>query len=385
MRLWSVLLLLPVATAIQAATLIGFAELPADTFVPGPTSGQFIEPVNGRTPPFMNQQPVQGFSALLEEKDGSYLALSDNGFGQRSNSSDYLLSMYLVQPDFRTASGGSGIIQIRNIVQLSDPEHYLPYQAVRKTDRLLTGADLDPESFQKAPDGSFWIGEEFNPSLLHFNKKGELLAPPFRLEGLVSVDNPGGKTATLPRSRGFEGMAQSPDGRWLYPMLEGAMIGGEPGLNIYTFDSETSQWVNNRASEPSYRYRLDADATAIGDFTLYSESAGLVIERDSKQGSEAALKKIYHVDFEQIDADGFLLKTLVVDLLKIKDPDDLNRDGSDLFSFPFWTIEGLVVVNRTTLAIVNDNNYPYGPAREAHGAEPDNTEFILVGIEALWE
>ena len=385
MRLWSFLLLLPLATAAQAATLLAYAELPADTFVSGPTSGQFIEPVNGRTPPFVNQQPVQGFSALLKDENNSYLALSDNGFGNRSNSSDYILSMYLVQPDFRTANGGSGAIHVRNIVQFSDPEHHLPYQIVRKTDRLLTGADLDPESFQRALDGSIWIGEEFNPSLLHFNVSGELLAPPFRLEGLASVDNPGGEAANLPRSRGFEGMAQSPDGRWLYPMLEGALIGGEPGLNIYTFDSKAGRFVNNRASEPSYRYRLDADATAIGDFTLYSESAGLVIERDSKQGSEAALKKIYHVGFEQIDSDGFLLKTLVVDLLQIEDPDDLNRDGSDLFTFPFWTIEGMVVVNRTTLAIANDNNYPYGPARETHGAEPDNTEFILIEVEPLWE
>jgi hypothetical protein len=378
-------LLLLQTTAAQAATLIAFAELPADTFVPGPTSGQFIEPVNGRSPPFVDQQPVQGFSALLKDKDGSYLVLSDNGFGQRGNSSDYLLSMYLVQPDFRTASGGSGVIHIKNIVRLSDPDRHLDYSITRDTDRLLTGADLDPESFQRDPDGSIWIGEEFYPSLLHFNRDGELLAAPYTLAGLVSVDNPQGKTATLPRSRGFEGMAQSPDGKMLYPMLEGALIGAEPGLNIYTFNSETKQFVNNAADQPSYRYRLDDGATAIGDFTLYSETAGLVIERDSKQGADAVVKKIYKVDFEQLDDDGFLIKSLVVDLMKIKDPDDLNNDGSDKFTFPYWTIEGLVVVNRTTLAIANDNNYPYGPARESRGAEPDNTEFILLGIAPLWE
>jgi hypothetical protein len=214
--------------------------------------------------------------------------------------------------------------------------------------------------------------------------EGELLAPPFRLEGLASVDDPSGKTATLPRSRGFEGMAQSPDGRWLYPMLEGALIGAEPGLNIYTFDSQNRRFVNDNANEPSYRYRLDADATAIGDFTMYSESAGLVIERDSGQGSKAVLKKIYKVDFEQLDTDGFLLKTLVADLLKIADPNDLNRDGSDQFDFPFWTIEGMIVIDQTTLAIANDNNYPLGPARESRGAEPDNTEFILIKVDPLW-
>ena len=214
------MLLLFQTTAAQAVTLVAFAELPADTFVPGPTSGQFIEPANGREPPFVNQQPVQGFSALLEDSDGSYLVLSDNGFGTRNNSSDYILSIYRVEPEFRTNAGGMGVIHIRKIVQLNDPENFIPYPTARSNDRLLTGADLDPESFQKGPDGSFWIGEEFNPSLLHFDQSGQLLAPPYLLTGLASVDNPRGETATLPPSRGFEGMAQSPDGTKLYPLLE---------------------------------------------------------------------------------------------------------------------------------------------------------------------
>jgi hypothetical protein len=372
------------ATAASPATLIAFAELPADTFRPGPTSGQFIEPANGREPPFLQQQPIQGFSALLRGENGTFIVLSDNGFGKRDNSSDYILSIYLVKPDFRTASGGSGVIHVSNVTELSDPSRFLPYAIARESDHLLTGADLDPESFHQAPDGSFWIGEELNPSLVHFNASGELLAPPYTIKGLASVDNPMGRPATLPRSRGFEGMGQSPDGHWLYPMLEGALLNHEPGLSIYTFDVRNQQFVNNDASNFSYRYRLDEDASAIGDFTLFSGTAGLVIERDSKQGKAAKLKRIYKIDFGQIDAEGFLVKTLVADLLNIKDPNDLNKDGDKQFTFPFWTIEGLVVISSTTLAIVNDNNYPLGPAREARGAEPDSTEFIKLEIDPLW-
>lgn len=377
------LLLLQAATT-SASTLIAFAELPADTFRPGPTSGQFIEPVNGRQPPFFQRQPIQGFSALLKSDNGTFLALSDNGFGKRNNSSDYILSIYLIKPDFRTTDGGSGVIHVNQVIELSDPAHFLPYAIARQSDRLLTGADLDPESFQQSADGSFWIGEELNPSLVHFNSSGELLAPPSTLEGLASVDNPMGKPATLPRSRGFEGMAKSPDGHWLYPLLEGALLEAEAGLSIYTFDIRKQQFVNSDASDFSYRYRLDEDATAIGDFTFFSATAGLVIERDSKQGKAARLKRIYKIDFRQVDADGFLVKTLVADLLNIKDPDDLNRDGNPHFTFPFWTIEGLLVINSTTIAIVNDNNYPLGSARENHAAAPDNSELIKLKIEPLW-
>ena len=149
MRIWTPALLLTLTTAVQAASLVGFAELPADTFIAGPTSGQFIEPVNGRNPPFLNQQPVQGVSSLVKAGEHLYLALSDNGFGSRKNSSDYLLSWYRIQPEFRTRDGGNGSINIDAVTHLSDPDHHLPYTLVRTNDGLLTGADLDPESFRK--------------------------------------------------------------------------------------------------------------------------------------------------------------------------------------------------------------------------------------------
>lgn len=379
------MLLSQTAAVSQAAKLVAFAQLPADTLIPGPTSGQFIKPVNGRQPPFVDQQPVQGFSALIKADHDDYFVLSDNGFGTRDNSSDYLLSIYRITPDFRTAAGGSGSIRVDSIINLRDPDGYLPYPATRPDDRLLTGADLDPESFRRVADGSFWIGEEFNPSLLHFSADGSLLAPPFMLMGLYSADNPSGKRASLPRSRGFEGMAISADGKWLFPMLEGALQNSGPGLNIYTFDIHEQIFVNQHADRPSFSYRLDEGASAIGDFTMFSDSAGLVIERDSGEGKKALLKKIYRVDFGQLDAEGFLRKSLVADLLHIKDPYDLNRDGDTLFTFPFWTIEGLVILNSTTLGIVNDNNYPLGQARDDSGTQADGTEFILIETEPLWD
>ncbi len=325
---------------------------------------------------------------MLAAKGGTYYVLGDNGFGRRDNSADFILSIYRIEPDFRTAAGnskpGNGAIHVEQIIRLSDPERHMPYTIVRSADRLLTGSDLDPESFRLAVDGSYWIGEEFNPSLLHFSPGGKLLAPPYTLAGLASIDNPMKMPATLPPSRGFEGMAQSPDGKLLYPMLEGRLLSGPPGLNVYTFDTRAQSFQNPDATQPSYRYRLDDGATAIGDFTLYSATAGLVIERDSKQGKEAVIKKIYRINFNQLDPEGFLLKTLVVDLLDIADPHDLNLDGNMHFTFPYWTIEGLVVIDSETLAVINDNNYPQGSAREGRGTEPDNSELILISIDPLW-
>ncbi|UCG88204.1 MAG: hypothetical protein JSW71_06575 [Gemmatimonadota bacterium] len=116
-RLWQppfvLFVILGCGEQAPAVELVGLAVLPADQFVPGPTSGQFIEPANGRTPPFENRQPVQGFSALINGNDGTFLALPDNGFGTKENSADFLLRVYELRPDFATPAGGSSASRIR--------------------------------------------------------------------------------------------------------------------------------------------------------------------------------------------------------------------------------------------------------------------------------
>ena len=88
-------------SALGESTLVGWASLPADSFAEGPASGNYINERNGRIPPFPDQ-PIQGFSAVLDNGDGSYLAMSDNGFGSITNSADYNLRAYNIRPDFRT-------------------------------------------------------------------------------------------------------------------------------------------------------------------------------------------------------------------------------------------------------------------------------------------
>ncbi len=161
-------------------TLESRAVLPPRTFVPGPTSGQYAGPdTTGVRTPFVDAQPVQGISGQVPydaaHPDGTSWALSDNGYGTLQNSSDFLLRMDRVRP------AGRGV-QVLSTLTLSDPQHRMPGTIVHEyTDRVLTGADADPESLQQAQDGTFWIGEEFGPSLLHVDRAGRLLAAPYRL------------------------------------------------------------------------------------------------------------------------------------------------------------------------------------------------------------
>jgi hypothetical protein len=125
------------------------------------------------------------------------------------------------------------------------------------------------------------------------------------------------------RSKGFEGMAASPDGKFLYPLLEGPSWveatnsfeskDGKTYLRILEFDVDKAAFTGK-----SWKYQLELPANAIGDFNLIDATSGLIIERDDSEGDPAQaclegapkpdcfnvpakFKRIYKIDFAQAD------------------------------------------------------------------------------------
>jgi glycerophosphoryl diester phosphodiesterase len=363
--------------------LLARAVLPADTFAPGPPSGAFITPANGRTPPFASQ-PVQGISAVLPAGRNGYWVMEDNGYGAKANSSDFLLRVYRVTPRFETARQGPGTVDVGRFIQLRDPGHQIAWPIVNPSgERFLTGADFDIESFRKGRDGTLWFGDEFGPFLLHTSASGRVLEAPIPLPGVKSPDNPtlaAGEAPTLGSSKGFEGMAQSPDRRVLYPMLEGALLADTDQRRrlINEFSIRDHEYTGRQ-----WAYKMDAPTNAIGDFTQLDKHRFLVIERDQNQGAAAAFKRIYEVDFRNVGADGFLVKRQAVDLLDISDPNLISVPGrpgdiglGGVFSMPFVTIESVLPLEDHRLLVINDNNYPFSAGRNP--TRPDDTEFVVL-------
>ncbi len=393
--------------------LIGYTSLPADTFAEGPPSGGNNgegEPIsgNGRTGPFEGQ-PIQGFSGVQfapNSNNNSFWFLSDNGFGAKDNSADYLLRIYQVNPNFVSGenSEGDGTVEIQGFIQLSDPNNLIPFDIVNENteERLLTGADFDLESIVITKD-SIFIGDEFGPYILQFNLNGILQTAPISTPNITrgklteefvrSPQNPqvlaGNNQANLPGSGGYEGMAYSPNLTTLYPLLE-KPVEGDPdnALRIYKFDVASQSFIDIVGFYPT-----DIAGHAIGDFTPINQTEFLVIERDNKQGEEAKFKKIFKIDISQLDSyelrrdgnrhrrvraeNGFVEKEEVVDLLNIADPDDLNNDGDNTFTFPFITIENVLVLDENTILVANDNNYPFSKGRSPN---IDNSEIIKIEL-----
>jgi hypothetical protein len=395
-------------------TLSGWAMMPAATFSDGPTSGQFAFTNNAspeNNPPYLNLQPVQGFSGVLAGPGGSYQMLVDNGFGAKGNSADSLLRMYAVQVNWgahtvNAAGFGSGAalpgFDAASRITLNDANHKLPFAIVADgvnypgsgvavdsritTGRLLTGADLDPESVRRDRNGNLWFGEEFGPFLVKTDASGTVQSV-FRTPNVLGLDsnpyvqspssplNSGG--VNLPGSGGFEGMALNASGTKLHTLLERPLTsdGDQKRLLVQEFDLATEAFTGNW-----FGYKLDAAGTNIGDMTAIDDSRFIVIERNGGTGTSGTpFKKLFMIDSSQKDADGFAKKTELVDLMNIADPNDLNGDGSTTFTFPFVTIEDVLVLDANTLLVVNDNNFPGGGGR---ALTSDNTEFLKISLSS---
>ncbi|MGK7894225.1 MAG: esterase-like activity of phytase family protein, partial [Xenococcus sp. (in: cyanobacteria)] len=248
-----------------------------------------------------------------------------------------------------------------------------PY-TLRDEERFLT---LEADGTPQTPEGEFQQLVEVGVDgfFTDFPATGVTVVNSLAGEFVQSPQNPdlGDALPNLSRSRGFEGMAFSPDRKTLYPLLEGVVDGDpENALRIYEFDVATSSFQGLVGYYPT------VDGQPIGDFTPINDREFLVIERDGGQGETAEFKKIFKINIDNIDANGFVEKTEVVDLLDIDDPNDLNGDGNTVYDMPFVTIEDVVAIDDNTILVANDNNYPFSQGR---ADDIDNNEVVLITLD----
>jgi hypothetical protein len=374
----------PAAAHAGDPTLKARAILPADAAWPAPFSGA---PNTEPAPAPGSTQPVGGFSALLKApwRDDTYLAMPDNGFGSKANSHSFLLRVYAVKPDWRTArGGGDGSVEILGAINLRDPNHKIPFALVNEgtEQRYLTGGDFDIESFRIDRRGTLWFGDEFGPFLLHTDATGRVLEAPIPLPGVKSPDYPESTPdANLARSNGFEGMAISTDGRTLYPTLEGPLADDADKTirRMYTFDIAKRRYVGGHRE-----YRVADAALLVSDLTALDSRRFVSLERDNGQGPAAEHKKAFVVDTRH----GTLTKREVLDELDIADPALISlrdkRPGDiglgDPFKMPYQTIEAVLPIHGDQLAIVNDTNFG---STGRNPSLPDYSDFIRVRVPGL--
>ena len=421
------------ADQVFPATLAGHAMIPAATYIPAPddapadlksagkyTTGRRVEAMGtvmgmsferptGIALPLPGQ-PIQGHSGIKTMPDGSFWVLTDNGSGSKANSPDSMLYLNNYRIDW-----AAGTLARQATIFLHDPDKKVPFRITHEgtEKRYLTGSDFDTEGFQIIGT-TLWIGDEFGPYVIKADMTGKVLAvfetmadgKPVRSPEHFAVASPGvpGQAGNfnLRRSKGYEGFAASKDGKFLYGMLEGPLWDaatkdyekqdGREYLRILEFDVAAEKWTGRH-----WKYVLEANGLAIGDFNMIDGTTALVIERDNGKGTAgkacpagqrgtdcfadiAKFKRVYKIEMSEANVGGPVRKIGHIDLMKIADPNKKARKklNDGVLTFPFFTIENVDVVDATHIIVGNDNNLPFSTSREPNKA--DDNEFILLEV-----
>ena len=296
--------------AVQPYTLAARAVMPAGIDRQGtPPSGAFFTSAERATAaangvrgpaevPYLAGQPLQGVSSMVPAGDGTWWALADNGYGARANSADFQLVLHRLDPRWGDAAGP----RVLATTILRDPDHRIPWTIVcdQKTGtplpafsfnmlpppppacagdasaRILTGFDLDPESFVRGPDGTFWVSEEFGPFLVHVANDGRVLAPPVQVPA---------SARRRTRSSGFRN-AGAPNGpRW--PRAAVSKGWRSAPTVRRSMRSSRAPWpatihatcASTRNTSRKVRSRLSAVVHKFGNVFCYAATASAVTSR----------------------------------------------------------------------------------------------------------
>ena len=319
---------------------------------------------------------------------------------------DYTPSIYRLELD-----PAAGSFAVKDVIALKTASGQaitglLNPQTVAKTDQGLDAAGnklafdantVDAEGLVKLSDGSFWIGEEMGPSVLHVAPDGRIvkrIVPSDAVDDYKGADTQivGGLPALLSRrqaNRGIESLAVSPDEAFLYFMLQNPLA--NPDAKAYAQAKNTRLFKMERASGKlvgEYVYPLDdpqsfgldpsdkQNAPRVSELAAIGPDRLLVLERTDAttklhEVSLAGASNILGSRWDDaatapsLELSNGLAGTGVVALTKT-----LRFDTARDFPGAPTKLEGIAFLGDGTLALINDNDF---------GIAGDETKVLLVG------
>jgi hypothetical protein len=300
-------------TMVMAMSLICAAAAPAALAAPEFVNGLTLDGArldrSGGTD--VNTGRVGYFSDIYyDPARGHWWGLSDRGPGGGALHYATRVQRFRLQID--RATGAISGFKILQTVLFKD-ESYDPLDGIAPNPTSVLGNAFDPEGFVVHPkSGHFLVSDEYGPSLYEFNRRGirvRTFTPPDNLiprhggTPNYAGGDPEPNTAGRRTNRGFEGLAISPNGDYVYAMLQSAMLdeGGSNGVcnRLVKFDTETG------AAVAQYAYQMEGASQGRGISALLAinDHELLVLERNNRGlgvGATLALpnKQVFRIDLD---------------------------------------------------------------------------------------
>ncbi|QJR36758.1 esterase-like activity of phytase family protein [Gemmatimonas groenlandica] len=303
-RRWS----LPLTVALAAAfTPVGAQTLTSPSYVNGIAIEGSREDLAGSASLFNR---LGFFSDLYYDRNrNEWWAVSDRGPGGGVISYDTRMQRFTIDIDGNT--GAISNFKVQQTVLFKSQG--VPLNGLAPSPTNTLGNSLDPEGIVVVPQtGNFLVSDEYGPSVLEFDRSGNLVrrfTVPANLVPKVGATTdyasvPPTLTAGREPNRGYEGLAISPDGKFAYAMLQNGtvkdgLVGGNRGkyTRIVKYDIATGEAV----AQYAYELESSAQGRGISAIVALGNDKFLVLERNNRGiGTGATLasadKNIFQID-----------------------------------------------------------------------------------------
>jgi hypothetical protein len=173
---------------------------------------------------------------------------------------------------------------------------------------------FDPEGIRVGPFGTFYVSDEYGPFITQFGPFGNAIRH-IRIPDDFAIANPSddpteeltGNTSGRQANRGMEGLAISPNGRYLFGIMQNALL-QDNALKAGTTDRQSVytrilkiDLLTGKTRE--YAYPLDASnrGQGVSEILAINSHEFLVLERDNRSWLAAepqapTRKTIYRID-----------------------------------------------------------------------------------------
>ncbi len=257
-----------------------------------------------------------------------------------------------------------------------------PYDYSAQTKLPFNPNGLDTEGIVRTANGDFWLCEEYGPSIVHVDAAGKVIKR-YVPEGIVYTGTDYPTVSTLPAifgkrkiNRGFEGITLSGDGATLFVVLQSPLTNPDKKTGDASRNTRIIRWdIATEKTTAEYVFRFQP-ATDFGAKTTPDEmkssalawvnATTLLVEERTDD-----LAKLYTVDLSQatnilgtkwddpattptLEATDDLAATGIVAL-----PKTLVLDLGTFKDIP-KKVEGVVILDKNTVAISNDNDFDIG-------------------------
>src|SRR5262245_19235944 len=278
-KLRALVVIVPLALVLGAGTAL--AEVPGVELVGTgtvPGNGHDLSGLDGRLCNQLNTAAcvpadiLGGFGSDLAYTghDDVYMAAPDRGPFDGLTDMPYVdrVNFLHIPTDVDAGTAETTLLDTR-ILRNKHNAAFVGAASAFDADNPDAGLRFDPEGLRVAPDGTFYVSDEYGPSILQFNRQGKLLRR-IALPADFTIANPSAtpndelllNDSGRQANRGMEGLAISPDGQTLYGMMQNALLQDEaliPGStdrrSLFTRILKVDLNTGNTAE---YAYRLDA-------------------------------------------------------------------------------------------------------------------------------